>query len=459
MQGTYMLQALVDSAVQWTADNQVDLSSDEKDKSNQASTQCKADKQMDLSTTEKEKSPKGKHTKSKKGTKGHSRRRKGHSEDENEKSTSVSGKFSDESEEMYEKKASMKTSEDVISRIMWDEALPTEHFVVGYLDRFIGIVEKNITAFSWEDLASVDWNTLAIPKHRIQYFKYKTVKFWDKSLRLDNMFGSVGSGVTITDVIMSYEAERGEQEQAEAANDNLREDSDDNSDDDFDIRVGHQVDTEDEIDEAENNSAPYWGVKVRPTHFLALRVTNPDVMTTIKDAQEKILAIEPTYEQCVIPTERLHITLCCLGLDTPDQVKDAVNVLNKVKQELQDNWNPSEMVLKLQDTDHFFHSTLYAKVHCEQVFINFVHHLKTCMCEAGIGIRDVFEFIPHVTIMKLARQMAYETRNPYIDTRLYDALHGQYFGSFTVDNVYLCEMSEERDTDGFYSSHAKITFD
>ena len=43
--------------------------------------------------------------------------------------------------EVEEKKSSMKTAEDVISRIMWDEQLPKDDFTVGYLDRFVGKIE------------------------------------------------------------------------------------------------------------------------------------------------------------------------------------------------------------------------------------------------------------------------------------------------------------------------------
>ena len=43
---------------------------------------------------------------------------------------------------------------------------------VGYLDRFTGVVEAPFTDFCWEDIASQDWDTLAIPQHRIQYFKW-----------------------------------------------------------------------------------------------------------------------------------------------------------------------------------------------------------------------------------------------------------------------------------------------
>ena len=99
------------------------------------------------------------------------------------------------------KKPPMKTASDVISRIQWDEELSPKDFVVGYLDRFIGIVEKSFTDLSWEDLASVDYFVdLAIPRHRIQYFKYLGEIVWDKRERIDKVFGSTGSKETILDV-------------------------------------------------------------------------------------------------------------------------------------------------------------------------------------------------------------------------------------------------------------------
>ena len=84
----------------------------------------------------------------------------------------------------------MRTASDVINRIKWDEMLPEEFFVVGYIDRFLGVKEESFGTFVWEDLASVDYDVLAIPQHRIQYFKYKTEKVWDKNERLDIVFGS-----------------------------------------------------------------------------------------------------------------------------------------------------------------------------------------------------------------------------------------------------------------------------
>ena len=91
---------------------------------------------------------------------------------------------------------SMKSALDVINRIEWDEQLPSENFLVGYLDSFLGTIERPFSSFDWSlDICDVETgkNPSAVPQHRIQYFKYKDAKVWDKELRLDLVFGSTGN--------------------------------------------------------------------------------------------------------------------------------------------------------------------------------------------------------------------------------------------------------------------------
>ena len=111
----------------------------------------------------------------------------------------------DESETENLKKSSMKTAEDVISRIEWDERLDKQYFRVGYVDRFLGLQEKSFKEFDFKvDLSTVSdrhSSILAIPKHRIQYFKYNNEIIWDKETRTDLMFGSTGNQKTIDDII------------------------------------------------------------------------------------------------------------------------------------------------------------------------------------------------------------------------------------------------------------------
>lgn len=109
------------------------------------------------------------------------------------------------SEKLPKKKVPMKTATDVINRIQWDEKLHPEDFVIGYLDRFLGVIENSFSSFDWEDVTSVDPSILSIPRHRIQYFKYHDEIVWDKNKRLDCVFGSTGSGQTILDFIEMFE--------------------------------------------------------------------------------------------------------------------------------------------------------------------------------------------------------------------------------------------------------------
>ncbi|KAI1885860.1 hypothetical protein AGOR_G00208120 [Albula goreensis] len=93
------------------------------------------------------------------------------------------------------KKPRMRTADDVISRILWDPSLDPTDFSVGYLDRFLGVLERPFSEFSWDtDVCSCDYSEeLALPRHRIKYFTYRGQRVWDRESRMDGVFGSTGA--------------------------------------------------------------------------------------------------------------------------------------------------------------------------------------------------------------------------------------------------------------------------
>lgn len=376
-----------------------------------------------------------------------------------------SGRKKTEDAPVNEKLPSLKTAEDVISRIHWDTKLDKELFTVGYLDRFLGVVEKGFIELSWEDIASVDYNTLAIPKHRIQYFKYRDVKVWDKNERLDHVFGSNGSGRTIYDVIDEDEQHREEIENgtafgAHGSQDVACDDNDsDESDDDICVVINTGA-SEDAKEEEEVELTPrekYWGKKDRPTHFLALRITNPAIHAAVSEVHRDILDMIPGYAESLIPCERLHITLCCLGLDTDDQIHYAARKLKEMKEKLV-AFEPEKIEVKLEDVDHFYHNCLYAKVRPNPKLMEFANFVRKEVKDIGIECRDVFDFVPHMTILKLMRQKFRENHTRYFDSRIYTSYSGEKFGSQFVDNIHLCSMSDGREEDGFYKYASVINF-
>jgi len=79
------------------------------------------------------------------------------------------------------KKKRMRTCMETIHRILHDSSLPSYCFSFGYLDRFIGIIERRVDSADWTDIASLDLRTtMAVPKHRIQYIQCNGVIVWDK---------------------------------------------------------------------------------------------------------------------------------------------------------------------------------------------------------------------------------------------------------------------------------------
>ncbi|KAM7420949.1 hypothetical protein PAMA_015245 [Pampus argenteus] len=95
------------------------------------------------------------------------------------------------------KKPRMRTADDVISRILWDPSVDASKFVVGYVDRFLGVLERPFSDFNWDtDPCDCDYSAeLALPRHRIQYFTYRGHSVWDRHSRTDKVFGSTGQSL------------------------------------------------------------------------------------------------------------------------------------------------------------------------------------------------------------------------------------------------------------------------
>jgi len=77
-------------------------------------------------------------------------------------------------------KKKLRTSVDVYHRIMWDPELRGTHtWIIGYEDRFVGIMETSVEEFANSE----------IPWHRVQYFKRDNEIVWDRVARIDKIFG------------------------------------------------------------------------------------------------------------------------------------------------------------------------------------------------------------------------------------------------------------------------------
>lgn len=81
----------------------------------------------------------------------------------------------------------LRPAADVMNRLRWDDGIDSSDYLVGYEDRFVGIVEKDLG-----DWKSEQTDEEFIPQHRIAYFKRRSdgVLVWDRAARVDLIFGS-----------------------------------------------------------------------------------------------------------------------------------------------------------------------------------------------------------------------------------------------------------------------------
>ncbi|KIJ56739.1 hypothetical protein M422DRAFT_238346 [Sphaerobolus stellatus SS14] len=81
----------------------------------------------------------------------------------------------------------LRISADIYNRILWDREFNTDDYLIGYEDRFTGLMEMPLT--SWKrDTQHEEF----VPFHRVMHFRRKTdgVLVWDRRKKIDLIFGS-----------------------------------------------------------------------------------------------------------------------------------------------------------------------------------------------------------------------------------------------------------------------------
>ena len=345
-----------------------------------------------------------------------------------------------EEEKIKGKKPRMKTATEVIHRIQWDDQLCKDHFVIGYLDRFIGVIEKPFSEFSWEDIASVDYDTLAIPKHRIQYFKYKDEVVWDKTKRLDDVFGSTGSKITIIDVIEKYQKENASIEEKESDESQDGEESEEEVNDGYGEMQG----------QGRNKKSN------RPNYFIAIRINNPDIVEKVEQVQTGICKLDSSLEETRTSLKQLHVTLCTLRLDTPSEMERAIGVLKEEQSNLKSLLAPATL-LRFQGLQTFHDRVLCSVPAYNPVVMKLADHVCTAMNNAGLRIVGTpHVFTPHLTVLKITRKQIKQGQKGYLDQRTYKGHLDTEFGVQNLDCIHLCSMLDAPRADGFYYSLASV---
>ncbi|KAI7806713.1 putative leukocyte receptor cluster member 9 [Triplophysa rosa] len=351
------------------------------------------------------------------------------------------------------KKPRMRTADDVISRIIWDPTVDAADFMVGHLDRFLGVLERPFSDFSWDtQVCDCDfYEELALPRHRIQYFSYKGQRVWDRDSRTDRVFGSTGqtilppfSGVNQQGKDVSNDLEETASEFSKGQDDVATETNEQ--------ELGDDGNAEDKGDtEAEPaSSIPQEPQSIRPprrpTHFICFRVDSPAALLAFQRVQRKVLSHLPQSEPLWVDPATLHVTLSLLVLSGPEEVSGAAELLRAT---IRNSHKAPISVSFMPKLKHFNGTVLHVTPQplCDIQSLN--SPLQEVFREKGWLHRHSRCPSYHLTLAKAQEKRTEKMFEGIGSVKLAKDVN---FGKLDVNKLYLCVNGHPKTESGFYEA-------
>jgi 2'-5' RNA ligase len=211
--------------------------------------------------------------------------------------------------------------------------------------------------------------------------------------------------------------------------------------------------------DARQSKAPAWSQKVRPTHFIALRVPpRSNLSRSLDSYRDEVYAMEPQWADWVIPTSKLHLTLGVMSLTTESEearleqmqrvsgiIDEAASCVNALR-------------LRFNGLGTFGNGrVLFAKPaadeDCHQLRM-LADSMRRELAAAGVDIKGnpLDTFTPHVTVAKVTPQMRKEFGISTLPTRMYALGRDDELGAAHLHRLDLCSMTD-RHEDGYWKIH------
>uniref|UniRef100_A0A3B5MR88 C3H1-type domain-containing protein n=1 Tax=Xiphophorus couchianus TaxID=32473 RepID=A0A3B5MR88_9TELE len=339
------------------------------------------------------------------------------------------------------KKPRMRTADEVISRILWDTSVDASEFVVGYVDRFLGVLERPFCDFNWDtNPCDCDYTTeLALPRHRIQYFAYRGHRVWDRHSRTDRVFGSTGQ--SLAPPFGKEEEVKGETFLYCAHTKNRHVEDEELNE------MNHTFDPAPEQAEEKCDGRP---PKKKPTHFITFRANTPTILSCFHQLQEELTALLPSSAPHWQAAPKLHVTLCLLVLRGPAEVAAAAEILRRFAQL---DRNPPVAVTFPVKLKHFSGRVLYLSPQPQLRLHQLNCGLQEAFRKEGWLHRSSYNPRYHLTLAKVEDAAGERIFDGVWDLKVGKGLN---FGRQPVNTLHLCTVSGA-EVNGFYDIVCTVT--
>ncbi|XP_027624659.1 leukocyte receptor cluster member 9 [Tupaia chinensis] len=174
----------------------------------------------------------------------------------------------------------------------------------------------------------------------------------------------------------------------------------------------------------------------RPTHFVALRVTEPWLRAEVAKAQKQLVRVDPACAPFLVPTEALHLTLALLRLAGPGEEAAAAGALRRA---LRAPGLPVPPELRFQDLELLGHHVLCAPP--SPTLEDMARALGQRLEDEGLRVlQPPGGLRPHLTLAKVPCGSQARLPEPQVNLR-------QELGTQPLRRLWLCRVGRAGSAD------------
>ncbi|NXW61321.1 AKA7G protein, partial [Eurystomus gularis] len=195
-----------------------------------------------------------------------------------------------------------------------------------------------------------------------------------------------------------------------------------------------------------------------PNYFVAIPITDDQILDRIEDVQELIFTKEPDLLRALLPVQTMHITIIVAHLGT-EEVKKAVLSLKESKTKVEAILQGKDFNMTFHGIGQFNNQVIYVKMPEEdqKMLSRIAEAVEECFAAMNLHISGSKDFKPHLTFLKLSKTPRMKRRVfRKICSDLYKEYEDSYFGTEVFSRIDLCAMRKKKQESGYYYCECSI---
>ncbi|NWQ73309.1 AKA7G protein, partial [Columbina picui] len=196
-----------------------------------------------------------------------------------------------------------------------------------------------------------------------------------------------------------------------------------------------------------------------PNYFVAIPVTDDQILDRIEDVQELIFTKEPDLLRALLPVQTMHLTIIVAHLGTEEEVKKAVLALKQSKTKVEAILRGKDLKMTFHGIGQFNNQVMFVKMleENQKILSRIAEAVEECFVEMNLDISGSKDFRPHLTFLKLSKAPRLKRRGFRKKlSDLYKEYEDSYFGTEVFSQIDLCAMRKKKQESGYYYCECSI---